>query len=230
MPDYISTYTGIEIEAAIRNALAANNQTEIINGNFLSPVNQRGLTSGTAVTTAGYTLDMWKLNSGSVTWTSGAGITLNGSIKEYFEILPANLHSAELPITINVGGAESRLNLTFPSTEAGGSITTTVSGVSVTVGFESKATTLCGVSVSYVPYITLMTSSAVVIKYIYSNKFPAVYGNQLTLCQRYFQLFKTSSLRPTYGEDHRPTMCASALSQGTITIGGTTYYYSSAEL
>lgn len=230
MPNYISTYTGADIEAAIRNALAANNPAEIINGNFLSPVNQRGLTSGTAVSTAGYTLDMWKLNSGSVTWTSGAGITLNGSIKEYFEILPASLYGKALPITINIGGTEYQFSLTFPSADTGYPASYAVAGVTVAIGFESKTATLCGVSVSYVPYIMLTTSSAVVIKYIYSNKFPAVYGNQLTLCQRYFQLFRTSSLRPTYGEDHRPTMCASTLSQGTITIGGTTYYYSSAEL
>ena len=230
MPNYISSYTGAEIEVAIRNALAANNPSEIINGNFLSPVNQRGLASGTAVTAAGYTLDMWKLNSGSVTWTSGTGITLNGSIKEYFEILPASLYGKSLPITINICGTEYQFNLTFPSVDAGYPASYTVAGVTVTIGFESKTATLCGASVSYVPYIMLTTSSAVVIKYIYSNKFPAVYGNQLMLCQRYFQLFRTQSTRPTYGEDHRPTMSISAVSQGTIAINGTTYYYSSAEL
>lgn len=55
------------------------------------------------------------------------------------------------------------------------------------------------------------------------------YGEQLSLCQRYFQTFATESLRPTDALDFRPVMRANpALS--TITVGGKTLYTASADL
>ena len=55
------------------------------------------------------------------------------------------------------------------------------------------------------------------------------YQTELLKCQRYYQLFRTSTLRPTYGADYRPVMATASPSTGTITIGGTTYYYASSE-
>ena len=55
------------------------------------------------------------------------------------------------------------------------------------------------------------------------NEIP-IYEEQLLKCQRYFQRFRTQSLRPTYGEDFRPPMAATSPSTGTLSIGGTTYY------
>lgn len=54
------------------------------------------------------------------------------------------------------------------------------------------------------------------------------YAEELAKCQRYFQLFKTQSLRKTDKDDFRPTMRVNPAAS-TITIGGTTYYAASAE-
>ena len=55
------------------------------------------------------------------------------------------------------------------------------------------------------------------------------YGEQLLRCQRYFQLYSAADKRPAKAVDCRPMMRANP-SQGTIAIGGTTYYYNTAEL
>lgn len=55
------------------------------------------------------------------------------------------------------------------------------------------------------------------------------YGEELRKCQRYYQLFRTGTLRPTYGEDCRPTMATEQPTKGTLTKGGVTYYTLSSE-
>ena len=55
------------------------------------------------------------------------------------------------------------------------------------------------------------------------------YGEQLRRCQRYFQLYSAADKRPAKAVDCRPVMRVNP-SQGTIAIGGTTYYYNTAEL
>lgn len=56
------------------------------------------------------------------------------------------------------------------------------------------------------------------------------FTEELWKCQRYYQLFASSSYRPTYGEDYRPPMRLHSPTKGTISIGGTTYYYADANL
>ena len=55
------------------------------------------------------------------------------------------------------------------------------------------------------------------------------YREQLLRCQRYFQLYSAADKRPAKSVDCRPVMRANP-SQGTIAIGGTTYYYNTADL
>lgn len=55
------------------------------------------------------------------------------------------------------------------------------------------------------------------------------YGEELAKCQRYYQLFRTESLCPTYGEDCRPTMATNTPTKSTITKNGVTYYTLSSE-
>lgn len=61
------------------------------------------------------------------------------------------------------------------------------------------------------------------------NEIPS-YQQELAKCQRYFQTFRTQSLRPTYGADFRPVMATATPSLGTITIDGITYYTASSDL
>ena len=55
------------------------------------------------------------------------------------------------------------------------------------------------------------------------------YATELTKCQRYFQVFKTQSLRPTYKNDFRPVMYKDP-TLSTLTIDGTTYYTATANV
>lgn len=55
------------------------------------------------------------------------------------------------------------------------------------------------------------------------------YGEQLARCQRYFQTFKTQSLRPTDYRDFRPVMRTNPV-LSTITVGSDTLYTASADL
>ena len=55
------------------------------------------------------------------------------------------------------------------------------------------------------------------------------YATELMKCQRYYQVFKTSSMRPVEAEDFRPVMRARPALE-TISIGGQTYYTADANL
>lgn len=165
----------------------ANSHAEFPNGNLLTPVNQRTRVSGAAYSTTGtYFLDQLKLISGSMIWTSGTGVALNGVAKVYFENLPAWLYEKSFPVTIGIGSTEYHATLTWPTSNTGAAATVTVNGVTITIGYESYSATLCGVASSYVPYITLTTSVSTVINYIYSKTPPSDFREQLSLCQRYF--------------------------------------------
>ena len=66
------------------------------------------------------------------------------------------------------------------------------------------------------------------------NEIP-IFNEELLRCQTRYQLFRTQNLRPTYRQDYRPVMDESTASDpqkpntGTISIGGTTYYYASSD-
>lgn len=157
----------------------------IINGNFMYPVNQHGRTSGAEFSTAdSYFMDMWKLVSGSVIWTAGAGFSLNGVLKQYIEVVPTDLYNETLPVNINVGGFDYARLLTFPY-DVEETDSETAGAVTITVGYEEKNSVLCETAVTHVPYISLATSSAATIRYIYSLMPSRSYPEQLNLCHRY---------------------------------------------
>ncbi|MDP4117662.1 MAG: hypothetical protein Q8873_00515 [Bacillota bacterium] len=179
--NYINNTLVPEVEKKVYISFA-----DIHNGNFLSPENQRVITSGTTYSTTGAIyLDRWWLVSGSMVWTSKTGFALNGVAKQRIEELPEWLFEKEQPITISVGGTEYRDTLTWPASSTGATSSVTKNGVTITIGFESYSATLCGISSTYTPYITLTTSSSTTINYIYPDKPPADYGEELTKCQRF---------------------------------------------
>ena len=55
------------------------------------------------------------------------------------------------------------------------------------------------------------------------------FEQELARCQRYYQTYRTQSLRPTYAADCRPVMRTDP-AQSTITVSSTTYYVNSADL
>lgn len=61
------------------------------------------------------------------------------------------------------------------------------------------------------------------------NDPPPKFQQELANCQRYYQIYATQSLRPSNAADCRPVMRITP-AQGTISVGGTTYYYNDANL
>jgi hypothetical protein len=163
--------------------LSAKKRIEIHNGNLLSPINQNAIISGTTYNTADTIyLDRWRLVSGSMVWTSGTGVVLNGVIKQRIEALPAWLYGQAFPFRISIGGTEYYDILDWPTTNTGAAKTVTKNGVTIEIGYESYSAVLCGISSAYTPYVKLITSVSTTINYFNP---PADYGEELRKCQRY---------------------------------------------
>lgn len=62
------------------------------------------------------------------------------------------------------------------------------------------------------------------------NDPPPNFQQELAKCQRYYQLYSSTSIRPSNGNDCRPLMRLSTPTQGTIQINQTTWYYNDASL
>ena len=60
------------------------------------------------------------------------------------------------------------------------------------------------------------------------NEFPN-FGEELLKCQRYFQMFRTEALRPTYGADFRPVMATGEPDLNSFTLNDITYYTANSE-
>lgn len=58
---------------------------------------------------------------------------------------------------------------------------------------------------------------------------PKGYTAELNACQRYLHLYSAAANRPASGIDCSPPMTSATVSQGTLTVSGTTYYYNSTE-
>jgi hypothetical protein len=56
------------------------------------------------------------------------------------------------------------------------------------------------------------------------------YAAELLACQMYYHIYATQAARPTQGLDCVPHMRLNNPTQGTIDIGGVTYYYNAADL
>lgn len=56
------------------------------------------------------------------------------------------------------------------------------------------------------------------------------FQQELAKCQRYYQLYSSTSIRPSNGNDCRPVMRLATPTQGTIQINQTTWYYNDASL
>ena len=197
-------HTAQEIDDAVDLAPQLSNPNLLDNWNLGNPVNQRNV-SGT-IDAVGYFLDRWKLVSGSVTIGSN-GITLNGTIVQILE--------------------------TAVGTDVTASALTTEGVVVASYDNNSKTISLTGTGQTFVAAkLELGTHQTLAHKDANGNwvlnEIPN-YGEQLLRCQRYFQIYSAADKRPAKAVDCRPVM-RTVPSQGTIAIGGTTYYYNTAEL
>ncbi|MDD3212073.1 MAG: hypothetical protein PHY64_00235 [Eubacteriales bacterium] len=146
----------------------------LINGNFVTPVNQRSRSSGVSYSTVGtYYLDMWKLIAGSVKWTLNTGLYLpiGAEILQYFEIDYNELLGQGCMFTVqDSNGDYLSIAGSFPEAvnEADAEEVYTLPGVgTITLGFNYRAG---GVMINeqtqyYVPYISIETSSEITLRH-----------------------------------------------------------------
>ena len=236
-------HTAQQIDDAIARALPGGaiditlqkkvNPNLLDNWYFGNPVNQRGVTSGTAGWIE-YFLDRWH---GYCIYDVTKGYLEVGS-SSYLMQRIENGGSIPYPVTFSILFQDGTFG--YQTVYADG-------------GFSLIGENIKGFADSQIhgenPYISYNNNSGSTVGIIavklelgdqqtlahqdadgnwVLNEIPN-YGEQLARCQRYFQTFATESLRPTNALDFRPVMRATpALS--TITVGGKTLYTASADL
>ena len=224
-------------------------------GDGVFPINQRGQTtySGT-----GYGVDRWKADlSGAVTINTDSISFLQAHNYDRFcQVINV---PPDLPITFTAivrGGNSGRItvwdhtrngsfgNARFKGELSGWTLltlTTTISSTYIQDVFEVriqgttsandeiKAIQIKAAKLELGSEQTLAHNEGTEENPVWVLNEVPDYGEELRKCQRYYQLFRTESLRPTYGEDCRPTMATEQPTKGTLTKGGVTYYTLSSE-
>ena len=195
------------------------------NGNL--PINQQGQTSYNGTKT----IDMWSFTSNrELSIESNAIVFSAMSGYGYFRTqLPTLL--SEGPFTISAltpdGGIESK---TIQTLSASGLTLQNGLYLYVNGGFfnirtvPNESSSISAVKLEYGENQTLGYQNSLGAWELFET--PS-YQIELLKCQRYYQIYRTQSLRPQYAADCRPVM-AKDPAQGTIVIGGVTYYYNDA--
>jgi len=213
------------------------------NWDFRNPVKQRGQTEYTS----GYTIDRWDISN------SGIARIKNGSIE-----LESTNTGESCPALVFLQPIEnSQLydgKTVTVSVEIGGQIYSGTGVINLSQGTATFATAhFSEGAYAQVEYVTAEQYGIPVLRFrfvIYpgitvsnitraklefgsistlANDTLADYGEQLMLCKRFFRLWKTAEARTAALQEvglmrlENPTL-------GTINIGGTTYYYASADL
>lgn len=227
-----------------------------VGGQF--PINQRGAASYTGIGYGVDRWKVYHFSGtgfqSAVTTTLGSdGITISnaGSSRGFFgqvlESLPAGTYtvsllyervSGEYPVAhLNVYGTDftqnSYADKWLKNEESFASATFSIqSDTTVIVGVNVAGVSSAGQCALIIKAIKLEIGSTQTLAHQENgvwelNELPN-YSVELLKCQRWFQTFRTQSLRPTYGADFRPVMRTDP-ALGTITIEGVTYYTASAE-
>ncbi len=106
--------------AATEDARLSFQQNLLHNWHFLNPVNQRGVSG--SISAAGYFIDRWKLESGTVEMTDG-GLVLNGSMVQILEFPVGQAVTASVLTSTGVTeGSYDDSTKTFTITAAGDTI------------------------------------------------------------------------------------------------------------
>lgn len=216
------------------------------------PINQRGQAS---YGNAGYGIDRWKIQASGrgtvavnsdcirLTKTSASG---GGS----FQVEQTLEREVSGPLTLSalIRSSGSACSISIRDANAGNlaSVTDTVSSslhlVQATCsGSGNPAKTIriacpsAAETDSYVEVIAikLEIGSEQTLAHLKNgnpvlNELPN-YQQELAKCQRFFQIFRTQSLRPTYGMDFRPAMASETPVLGSFTVDAVTYYSASSE-
>jgi hypothetical protein len=176
--DVIQTSSGASLGGG--NATLMKNR--LIDAGFT--INQRGYVSGTALSAGTYAHDRWKAGTGGATYTFtqgslGVPITITitaGSLQQIIE--GANIPDGGTFILSWTGTAQGRVNGgTYSASPL--VVTGIVAGSNTTIEFNTGTV--------YLPQFEV-GSSATSFEYRY-------YGHELSLCQRYYQVYADSAYR-----------------------------------
>lgn len=203
-------YTETEVDTKITSSAATTLQSSkdwavgtfinpnlLINGDFRNPVNQRGQLSYSA---QGYTIDRWRLNSvyGTVTINSGyisLTRTVNGTLHFYQSIeFPELLFGKRVSYSVELlNGSVYKTSDTIPTSgnidTANAPIGTSGWILDMMGNVESKTLSLRFYNVSTMNSIDIVRVK-LELGSVATPFVPRGYGEELALCQRYFQIIK----------------------------------------
>lgn len=242
MENYKSAYDGEEIDAAIGRALPGGEIDQmrptrnlLDNWYFGNPVNQRGQTNYMGI---GYTIDRWQtLIKGTVSLNDGyINLADTTDFGQQIEIARMDVKPTVTFSILTDSGlawATHKFSGTINDawyTDLGNGVTLNMiyrwGDRTTLVALQTMSANIRAAKLELGDRQTLAHKDASGNWVL--NEIPD-YGEQLSLCQRYFQTFATESLRPTDALDFRPVMRANpALS--TITVDEKTLYTASADL
>lgn len=217
------------------------------NSNFA--VNQRGKTSYTGT---GYGLDRWRTNfSGDTVDVLAGGVTNTVASTtggwHLHQIIDngAELVGKSITAACNAAAITGALYLLIScrnssDTEIEHASQKIAAGLNVTSLTVPSGTVYIRVGVyAYASSVAVGDSVTLEWAALYAGEYTAEtlpayvqkgYAAELLECQMYYHLYATQASRPTHGLDCVPHMRIKNPTQGTIDIGGTTYYYNDADL
>ena len=228
------------------------NPSFLVNGFFSDPVNQRGKTE---YSSAGYTIDRWRLAGDELAMSLSDGITISHTKGKWTRIIQPiegseQLAGRRVTLSVMASGSATFYILFFlngASTGIGASglqasereipFNTTVllpeDLISLEVAFGVYSGSDTGIlnlraAKLELGAIQTLANQDANGNWVLSDP-PPDKGLELLKCQRYYQLFSSADKIPSNLIDYRPTMRANP-AIGTIDIGGTTYYYADANL
>lgn len=216
----------------------------LLGNSFLAdPVNQRGASGYTGV---GYGIDRWTGgNAASKVWINpGRSISFfpqtEGTAaywRQYLDYRPERLYGKTFTLAIHDTWGNTYLGTgTYPAAAPDG--VTTV--IWITLATDRTFVLYCKTDgTAFVQLNTKDTTTVIDWVALYEGAYtldtlpayvPKGYAAELLDCQRYYHVYATEAARPANGMDCCPPMRLSGVSQGTVSVGGVTCYYNSAEL
>jgi len=221
--------------------IGVSNKNLLHNWNFRNPVNQRSITTHTPGTSQLYFFDRWySARTNMEVTTEGLSLAWDGIYRQ-------EINRQDGWIQQKIEGSKSLFGkvVTF-SIEVDGEIlstTLTVPTLANAIAYNDVSNELrlqvTNYGDNYVSALILAstTTAKVITKCklengpvsTLANDPPADFGEQLSLCKRYYRLWTTEEARATALKEVGLMRIANP-TLGTIVINGTTYYYADANL
>ena len=221
-----------KIDAAIGQRSRVENL--LVNPDFRQSqvVNQRGWTSGTTLATGGIFIDCWHgaTNKAVTPTISESGVLADGEIYQVLSKEGLVGQTVTAAIWLSDGSVIAKSGV-IPEDGTWANFINTASGGTMLM--------VTNTSEKFLRFRITCGSLEVKCAALYPGSYradnvaafvPNGYTSELLSCQKYYHLYGTSAARPSHGKDCVPHMIADAPTQGTVSIGGKTYYYNSADL